>query len=311
MLGLAVPSCVLVLAVTWLPNGLRWYQPAAVLSLLVNGIALACVINLGRHQGIEPPPQMLLMQVMYVFFLLGIRFALAVPVTLCIAAVYVGGMLLVGVDGYRIYEDSYLYLATVFLGAISSRLMEQAERRSWMQGRVLQHLSERDSLTGLYNHRVFFERCDALLRHAHRENQSVALAVIDLDHFKAYNDSLGHLQGDACLRRIAELLDRAARRGLDLAARLGGEEFAVLWLGADERWARQRGELLRAEIERLAIAHPRGENGVVTASIGVTCLQPEDGPQADRLVSQADRALYRAKQSGRKRVQAAWDDAGG
>ena len=307
LVGVAVPSCLIALWVSFRRSRLRWYEAVAVGSLLANGVSLALVINIGRHQGLEPPPQMLLLQLWYVFFLLGVRCVVALPVTLVIALTYSSGMVLADLDAYRIYEDSYLYLAAVFLGAIASRLLEFSERRSWLQERVLRRLSERDALTGLLNHRVFFERAEACLRHARREGRTVALAVIDVDHFKAYNDTCGHLQGDECLRRIATALRASARRGLDLAARIGGEEFAVLWYGVDEAWTRRRAESLRMDIQRLHLPHPGNDSGRVTVSIGITCRLPDQDASADNLVNAADRALYQAKSLGRNGVCASWE----
>ncbi|MBV1789426.1 GGDEF domain-containing protein [Marinobacterium sp. D7] len=127
---------------------------------------------------------------------------------------------------------------------------------------------------------------------------------IDIDKFKLYNDHYGHLQGDDCLRRVAEALRQSVRLG-DLVARYGGEEVAMVLPGADSRIAEQVAERARAAVEALAIPHERVPGGVVTVSIGVATMVPNARMQPDALLAVADEALYRAKSEGRNGVRVA------
>ena len=167
---------------------------------------------------------------------------------------------------------------------------------------ALEQLSQRDGLTGVANRRSFDARLQACWQDAAQRRQPLALLLIDVDHFKAYNDSQGHLSGDDALRRVAALLDaRLAQRGAGLA-RYGGEEFAALLPGATGNAAVDVAEQLRVAVTALDIAHPQAPSGRLSVSIGVASHVPGDSAAAGSLVAAADAALYRAKREGRNRV---------
>jgi diguanylate cyclase (GGDEF)-like protein len=128
--------------------------------------------------------------------------------------------------------------------------------------------------------------------------------MIDVDHFKLFNDRYGHVEGDVCLRRISKLLREIATGEDDLPARYGGEEFALLMPGADVDAALKTGERLRREVEAMCIAHASSPEGQVTISIGVAALIPGVAEDAEHLVEAADIALYAAKRRGRNAVVA-------
>jgi diguanylate cyclase (GGDEF)-like protein len=135
----------------------------------------------------------------------------------------------------------------------------------------------------------------------------LALLMIDVDHFKAYNDHYGHVAGDCCLQRVAQALAGAVQRAGELAARYGGEEFAVLLPDSDELRAVAVAHRLREAVRELALEHQASPCGAqVTISVGVACVRPADGQPLEHaqttLFQQADEALYRAKQAGRDRV---------
>ncbi len=164
-----------------------------------------------------------------------------------------------------------------------------------------------DALTGLYNRFAFYEHLDRLFRYGQRAGRSLAVLAIDIDRFKAINDTWGHAAGDRVLQRVAESIAASARRPLDMAARLGGEEFAVLLEGVDCENAWALGELLRLRVADLKLPHPHG--GVVTVSVGVACSPPEQDCSPKELLARADRALYEAKGAGRNRVMTEWEGA--
>jgi diguanylate cyclase (GGDEF)-like protein len=168
----------------------------------------------------------------------------------------------------------------------------------------LSRLSFIDALTGLANRRRFNEAADEEWRRARRSGSSLALVMADIDCFKPYNDVMGHLDGDRSLAAVAAVFSRAVGRAGDLAARYGGEEFVVLLPGADHAAALAVAEDIRVACAALAIPHPASEVGpVITLSLGVASCIPSDECSIESLIAQADAALYRAKQSGRNRVQ--------
>jgi diguanylate cyclase (GGDEF)-like protein len=166
-------------------------------------------------------------------------------------------------------------------------------------------LAIEDGLTGLANRRRFDERLLEEWGRAYRERSCLALLMIDLDHFKAYNDKYGHLAGDECLRSVARVLAAEALRATDLAARYGGEEFVMLLPNTDAAGCARIGERIRGAIREAAIPHAQNlPSGIVTASIGGAVCRPgiERSASHIALVEAADQALYAAKDSGRDRL---------
>jgi diguanylate cyclase (GGDEF)-like protein len=189
------------------------------------------------------------------------------------------------------------------LDEMAHRLAER-EQELRVANRHLEELTRIDSLSGLANRRAFDARLEAEWHIATAQQERMALMMIDVDHFKRFNDTYGHVEGDACLRAVGETLARAAADRAVLVARYGGEEFAVLVRNADTDAMVALGERLRAAIEDLDIAHVGSPCGRVTASIGVAALTPAPGQGAEILVEAADAALYGAKHRGRNAVVA-------
>jgi diguanylate cyclase (GGDEF)-like protein/PAS domain S-box-containing protein len=166
-------------------------------------------------------------------------------------------------------------------------------------------LAIEDSLTGLANRRCFDERLKEEWARAYRDRSSLALLMIDVDHFKAYNDEYGHPAGDACLRLVARIIAAETQRAGDLAARYGGEEFAMLLPNTDADGCALIGERIRAAMHEASLVHTSNlASGCVTASVGGATCRPalERTAGVTSLVEAADRALYVAKDAGRDRL---------
>lgn len=164
-------------------------------------------------------------------------------------------------------------------------------------------LSSQDGLTGLANRRIFDEAFAREYRRAMREECSIALIMIDVDRFKAFNDLYGHPAGDDCLRRVAGAVAGSVRRPGDITARYGGEEFAVVLPDTDEAGALVIATRMRHAVLKLAIPHRGNDNGVVSISAGVAAAPPHRSQDApDLLIRSADQALYLAKAAGRNTV---------
>ena len=165
---------------------------------------------------------------------------------------------------------------------------------------ALRSQSIRDPLTGLFNRRFMEESLEREVRRAARNDEGVALLMLDLDHFKLFNDTFGHQAGDVLLRGFGDLLSQATR-GQDVACRYGGEEFLLIQAGSSIDAACKRAELLREDLKQLTVRHAGQVLGRVTVSIGVSAF-PGHGTTVEELVRAADKALYRAKEEGRDRV---------
>ena len=176
-----------------------------------------------------------------------------------------------------------------------NRLLEEANAR-------LDDVSRHDSLTGIANRRQFDIAFEDEWRRARREGTPLVVGMLDLDHFKALNDTCGHPEGDRALKNVAATLDAALRRPGDTVARYGGEEFAFILPGTRLAGALTVAEDVRARIEALRFANPGSPLGHLTASIGLVEATPDESLEPQRLLEAADRALYAAKSEGRNRV---------
>ena len=181
---------------------------------------------------------------------------------------------------------------------------KKTEEKLMRLQKQLEDFSFRDGLTGVANRRKF----DAVFEHewsqARRANQPFALALFDIDFFKQYNDHYGHVQGDECLKLVGRALASAARTETDFFARYGGEEFVLVLPGTDEQGARGIAERARQAVAAAGIPHAASPLGqLLTVSVGVGSIVPgaEDSPLA--FIDRVDRSLYRAKQSGRDRIE--------
>ena len=171
------------------------------------------------------------------------------------------------------------------------------------QSDALRELTLTDSLTGVANRRAFDERLESEWRRALRARTPLSLIMLDIDHFKAYNDRYGHPAGDACLRQVASQLVQCAARSDDLAARYGGEEFALLLPCTDLIGAEGVARTVIEAVDGLGISHGGSSTAPhVTVSIGVACAVPAQDLAPGALVALADRLLYLAKNGGRHRA---------
>ncbi len=181
-----------------------------------------------------------------------------------------------------------------------TRALEEANNK-------LEALSYADGLTGIANRRNFDRTLAQEWNRGQRAGTPLALLMLDVDHFKHFNDRYGHLAGDGCLRAIAQAMLQAGRRAGDLLARYGGEEFVVLLPDTNAHDALETARHIQKEVWTLALPHADTSPGIVTISLGAASLVPSRQHIPEELVRQADSALYRAKQSGRNCVRSATD----
>jgi diguanylate cyclase (GGDEF)-like protein/PAS domain S-box-containing protein len=175
----------------------------------------------------------------------------------------------------------------------------------------LHRMAMTDGLTGLANRRAFDETLEREWKRVLREASHTSLILLDVDHFKAFNDHYGHQVGDDCLRAVAHAVEKAVGRPNDLVARYGGEEIAVILPKTDLKAAMELGERIRRRVQELALVHEKSANGegVVTISVGVAAALSRHGgtmKMPESLLMAADTALYKAKLQGRNRVATAF-----
>jgi diguanylate cyclase (GGDEF)-like protein len=183
------------------------------------------------------------------------------------------------------------------------RARVEAHLKIQQQAAALRRLANRDGLTGLFNRRYFDQAIEMeFLRHR-RQQLSLAVAFVDIDHFKPFNDAYGHLQGDACLARVASALEVSTKRPGEFVSRYGGEEFVAVLPYIDLDGAEKYGATLCEAVQLLNIPHSGSSVGnIATISVGVAAIVPDEGSSVQQLIERADQALYRAKAEGRNRV---------
>jgi diguanylate cyclase (GGDEF)-like protein len=240
-----------------------------------------------------------------------VPFYYAAAGSLGVAALYHFG--LVSLGDYPLaamVTDELLFGGAVLLSLVALYSLERVTRLNYLgslRERLLNlrlvSLSRQDPLTGLANRRALDEILGAM-EIGRSGRVHMAVLMIDVDHFKFYNDSLGHQEGDVCLRRISGIIRSELRERGDMAFRFGGEEFLVLLNGLDLPAAIAIGERVRQAVEDAAIPHPAEPTGrgVVTVSVGAAAMVTADGLNAAGLVAAADAALYKAKSNGRNLV---------
>jgi len=173
--------------------------------------------------------------------------------------------------------------------------LEKAEKE-------LYRITRTDQLTGVLNRRAIDESLDLIWRRAIRNKSSVTLLMIDIDNFKNYNDTYGHVEGDVCLRKVARMIADTLLRPYDIAARFGGEEFIVLLPETDVIGGKKVAEQIRKNVENMSIENSiEGDSGIVTISIGLAGIVPVSNDEKEMLLQCADEAMYRAKGSGKNR----------
>ena len=206
-----------------------------------------------------------------------------------------GTRLYLAIDAGPIYDEAGKLVAVVeTLRDITLQKEAQDE---------LKRLATRDGLTGVANRRSFDEVLVAEWLRGTRDVKPLSLVLLDVDHFKRYNDAFGHQGGDACLKTIASALTVSCHRSADLVARYGGEEFAAILPGTTVSGALTVAERIRADIAALKLPHPGNDNvGCVSISLGVATVVPDRTLEMGELVEAADRALYAAKRAGRNRA---------
>lgn len=242
----------------------------------------------------------------------GLRFYVAMVA--CWSGVIAGALLSWYLHGQLAFSLINTYIFCSFLGMAMSYITDRQHRENYLQSCLLelQHtemanqaqqleiLSRQDGLTGVTNRRHLEQLLHDEWFRAMRHQQPVSVLMIDIDHFKAYNDTLGHIAGDHCLIKIAQTLSSIANRSGEVVARYGGEEFLVLLPMTDEGQALWQANRLINSINALQINYPEGiPHAQVTVSIGVASHIPRLNEDVKDLVNYADQALYEAKSSGR------------
>jgi diguanylate cyclase (GGDEF)-like protein len=290
----------------WRPSFLRRYLPFANLAVptrnVVVSIAIAALAARGQVELLIVMPAMVLSP----FFFLGLHFRPALTCVALTIAAFADAALVFELPTTVLLRSCGFLVITAATSAMAAWQIERQSRRSFLEGRLIAQLAEHDALTGAKNRRVFDEQLTRLWQQAVDDGRPLAILLIDVDHFKDYNDRYGHQAGDVALQQVANAVQAQIHRPLDLLSRYGGEEFAALLYDMDGPQARDIAERMRLAVSALSIEH-RGSRvaRVVTISIGVAAIQPAADRESFGALQLADEALYTAKVGGRNNVHLA------
>jgi diguanylate cyclase (GGDEF)-like protein len=238
------------------------------------------------------------------FYFMGLRYRTALLVVVLSGAAMLATAIACHLPATIAFHSGAFAVTSFVAFAVAAREIEKRSRRAFLESQLVAELAQHDVLTWTKNRRVFDEYLPRLWRQAAEDGRELALLLLDVDHFKPYNDRYGHQAGDAALRKVAQAIQGCVRRPLDLVARYGGEEFTAILYDTDGVRAATTAERIRKAVEALAVEHKASRAGVVlTVSIGVAVVAPDIRRTPGGALQLADEALYRAKSQGRNRVE--------
>jgi len=307
LLAVMIPATLLnVLFVLWRPLR-RWSDAIWILTMLVNIGGMMFLRILFARNGLDTWSLAQLLTLLFALSIVQMSTPRMLVATLM--GISLGAAIEFWAFGFNIRSllDTSTVSLTACVGVWLMFEFDKLLRVNWYRERYLDQLASTDTLTGLGNRRYFDAMLRQTIRAAARERRNLALMLIDVDHFKSYNDHYGHPAGDQCLERLGRHLGSVMRRPHDFAARLGGEEFAVVWFDPRPEDAADLAEQVLRGVAALGIAAAPGRGTVVTASGGlvqVLAPHPEEATEgiAIELMRRADAALYEAKRSGRNQL---------
>jgi diguanylate cyclase (GGDEF)-like protein len=287
---------------TWSPQFIRRYLPVACVIVPILHAMTAYFTAASVERGQAADVSVLVIAMISVFFFTGLLFRTSLITSVVTVATFMGAAFVMDVP-QEVFLKSLTFVAIAGgLAAVMYRDVELAQRRAFLEEALFGELLERDGLTALKNRRAFDEHIARLWDQAVRDRRRLAFLFVDVDYFKRYNDEYGHQAGDATLKRVAQAIKRSAKRPLDMAARFGGEEFAVVLYDPEPGEVAPIADRLRWEVERLGIEHGASECApVVTVSVGAGIVEAAPGRSAEGALQLADEALYKAKETGRNR----------
>lgn len=309
-LGLIVPFLCWAYWCTYrLEAGVRLHRQLVVAALLA-GLGGVLLVYLPHRAGLHTPYEGLMLFMFGIGCFMGLRFGYAAGVLTLMTLAYTLAEVAAGMPHEYVQNSVFRIVCTAIASTFGAYILERQTRIVYLHRALLMSYARRDGLTGIANKRAFDEHAEKAAQQAAREKKPVSVMIFDVDHFKQYNDTYGHLQGNDCLKRIAAVLRQGARRPLDLAARFGGEEFVLFLFDTDAQEALRLAALLRERVEALALPHTGSPVArCVTLSGGVATLRVGASRSLEALLGEADAALYRAKADGRNCIVHADDGA--
>jgi diguanylate cyclase (GGDEF)-like protein len=298
-----IPTLLIGLASSFSAQRHRIYPPLAMIASTILGLGVSAIQIIATLGGIPILFPCLMLTIIFIYFMGGLIFYHAVAANAIVMFVYLAVGTALQLPGHEFAYDALAMVAANLFGASVVYMHEKSSRVRFLEACLLREMVARDGLTGIQNRRMFDQHIQRVWQQAVREEERVAVLLVDIDCFKDYNDRYGHQAGDECLRAVAVSLSQCARRPLDFVARYGGEEFAVVLYEASREYAAEVLTRIQRSIAELNIPHEASRVASrLTVSIGAAFILPSSNRTHEGLIQLADEALYSAKEQGRNRV---------
>jgi diguanylate cyclase (GGDEF)-like protein len=311
-LSMLLPCAFALVWLVWGPSYERFFLPAARVLVTLFGALIGSFIAHSVAHDRQELLAALTVNLVAAFFFAGLKFRQAIFTSAVMIAAFAATAFASGLPHALILQSMVITMLTCLVAAFVYWDVEQSYRRNFLEDALISELVARDGLSGLMNRRAFDEHLLRVWQHAQRDQRLIAVLMIDVDHFKQYNDDFGHQEGDLALRSVAGIIRGFARRPLDLAARYGGEEFAVILYDLGVPYVEDAAQRLRESVQNLPVRAQPADAGLrrqVTVSVGVGVAAPIVGRTPQGAVQLADEALYEAKQAGRNQIVVKGTDA--
>jgi diguanylate cyclase (GGDEF)-like protein len=298
-----IPTLLIGLASSFSPQRHRIYPPLMMIAATVLGLGVAAIQIIAALGGVPTLFPCLMLTVIFIYFMGGLIFYHAVAANVIVMLAYIAAGTELQLPSREFGYDALAMIAANLFGASVVYMHEKTSRMRFLEACLLREMVARDGLTGIQNRRMFDQHIERVWQQAVREEERVAVLLVDVDCFKDYNDRYGHQAGDECLRAVAVSLSQCARRPLDFVARYGGEEFAVVLYEASREYVAEVLTRIQRSIAELNIPHDASRVASrLTVSIGAAFILPTSSRTHDGLIQLADEALYTAKEQGRNQV---------
>lgn len=308
-LALVLAGSIFLAAIAWSRHFERLYPRWSLFIVPVRNAIIAAQVAAAVARG--QTEMLIVMPITFIgpFFFLGLPLRTSLVCTAVTSISYLTCVTLFGLPTEVALRSDVLLFGGVIACVIAVWNLEKTARRSFLEGGFIAELAQRDALTGTRNRRVFDEHLEQLWQQGIDTGHAMSILLIDIDHFKAYNDHYGHQAGDQTLCRVAQAVQKLVSRPNDILARYGGEEFAVILYDVNDTEARATGDRICKAVAGLNIEHRASRTAPrVTISVGVAAIQPTTDRTPRGALQLADQALYEAKVRGRNRVEI-MDDA--
>lgn len=302
-IGVVLPLLVISYACTYIPLFQRHFQALAFGIVLFIGLSANLTVAYANKLGQHLPYEGLILVIFVGFLLAGMGFrhslicACLLLFSYCLLAT-----LYMPAHPMLIHELIYIF-GSCLIGGAAAYTLEYQSRLGFLQKGALRSAAKIDPLTNLLNRGAINYQLENIIDYAFREQKFVTMVLLDVDYFKRYNDTYGHVQGDDCLVDVAKALSKGCRRSLDFAGRYGGEEFILVWFDTKPEEMARLSELISNNIQELKILHEKSKvSKYITLSGGMVTGIPSDTLTSSVFIQKADDILYESKNRGRNRI---------